>query len=97
MLACWQTYRYFNIISNISQQKNEQKSTFFDHIEHIPFDYTQGKLTPLRIQGEILNFLLLSETIPIIIESADAEIFTIDLPTCIGNNSVSLVNKKSAK
>jgi len=29
MFACWLTYAYYNKISNISQQKNEQKCTFF--------------------------------------------------------------------
>jgi hypothetical protein len=28
MFACWQTYWYFNVISNISQQKNDKKALF---------------------------------------------------------------------
>jgi len=31
MFACWLTCGYFNIVSNVSQQKNGKKSTFFGH------------------------------------------------------------------
>jgi hypothetical protein len=43
MFAHWQTNRYFNIFSNINQQKNDQKSNFFGYLEHRPRLFSSGQ------------------------------------------------------
>ena len=73
--------------------ENSENSIIFSHGFH-------GFLSGLEIRDWIFwlfVFLLLFMIWPDIIELAEAEISTIDLQTCIGNNSVSLINKKSAK
>jgi len=42
MFAFWQTYGYFNAVSNISQQKNGQKATFFGYHAGLSRAYNHG-------------------------------------------------------
>jgi len=69
MFVCWLTYGYFNIVSNNSQQKNEQKTLFLatenaeiflDRIDTVFFRHrsirqAQDRLTRIHTDSSIVS------------------------------------------